>query len=274
MQVSPPAAPSLKQALPTEAPQLIFGDMPSSSSIDFINSATTVSLHLGPSSIFEVPIILIQILQASKSFQMSNLSSLKSRVISALRNPHESSKPRLKRRVLPFNEAFENLKMSKSGVVTCVALHSFGKCRKEITLFDSDFLGNLEQVNMADVQTPMKLMPLMLCSSHWEKTVYHNALFLDWLSTYGSKKDTQHYENIVIDYQSAIAIDDEEHSMPNIPMSAEGVADKQEGPASARKTSTDGELFSEVGTDGREQLSWNSNIMTFLALVEIMLTIL
>jgi uncharacterized protein YfaS (alpha-2-macroglobulin family) len=133
--------------------------------------------------------------------------------------------------------------MSKSGVVTCAALHSFSKCRKEITLFDSDFLANLDQLNMANVQTPMKLMPLMLCSSHWEKTVYHNALFLDWLSTYGSKQATQHYENIVVDYQSAIAIDDEENSVSNIPISAEDTVTKQERPALAPNTSTDGELF-------------------------------
>jgi hypothetical protein len=171
---------------------------------------------------------------------MPNLSSFTSGVIAALRNPNEGSKARPKRRVLPFNEAFENLKMAKVGVAHCAAIHSFGKCRKEIALPDANFLANLDQLNMADVQTPIKLMPLMLCSSHWEKTVYHNALFLDWLSTYGSKHDNQHYENIVVDYQSAVAIHDEECHAANNASPSEPISTNQGSPARVPEVSVVG----------------------------------
>ncbi|KAE9363006.1 hypothetical protein N431DRAFT_433228 [Stipitochalara longipes BDJ] len=169
---------------------------------------------------------------------MPTISSLKTSVFSALRKPHEASKPRLKRRVIPFREAFNNLKTSKNGVVTCVAFHSFGKCRKEIALLDLDFLANLDQLNMADVQTPIKLMPLMLCAHHWEKTVYHNALFLDWLSTYGSKQDNQHYESIVVDYQSAVAIDDEPASALSTPPPSKPLEEDPIGVASSQNSFT------------------------------------
>jgi hypothetical protein len=59
----------------------------------------------------------------------------------------------------------------------------------------------------------------MLFSSHWEKAIYHNALFLDWLSVYSSQHDNQYFENIVIDYQSAIAIEDEQRPPIKIPVS-------------------------------------------------------
>jgi len=162
---------------------------------------------------------------------MPNLSAPKNSAPSALRTSHDAPKPRLRQRVLPFSEAYENLKTSTNGLVTCVAFHSFGKCRKEIALLDSDILARLDQLNMADVQTPIKLMPLMLCSSHWEKTIYHNALFLDWLSIYGSKHDTKHYENIVVDYQSAVAIDIEEHLVSRAPTVSNSTGDPQGGPA-------------------------------------------
>jgi hypothetical protein len=173
---------------------------------------------------------------------MPSLSGLKNSVISALRSPHETNKPQLRRRVIPFNEALQNLRTSETGFVTCAAFHSFGKCRKEITLGDSNFLANLDQLNMADVQTPIKLMPLMLCSKHWEKTIYHNALFLDWLSVYGSQHDNQHFENIVIDYQSAIAIENEEHSLPQIHVSPVSTAEPERRPASTPCSPTRGKL--------------------------------
>ncbi|KAN0089832.1 hypothetical protein V8E51_018411 [Hyaloscypha variabilis] len=169
---------------------------------------------------------------------MPTLSSLKESVISALRKPHEASKPRFKRRVTPFKEALDNLKTSKNGVTTCVAFHSFGKCRKEIALFDSDVLANLGQLNMADVQTPIKLMPLMLCASHWEKTMYHNALFLDWLSTYGSKQENPHYESIVVDYQSAVALDDEQASVLSTTVPPKPSEESMERAASPQISST------------------------------------
>jgi hypothetical protein len=151
------------------------------------------------------------------------------------------------------------LKTSQTGFVTCAALNPLGKCRKEIPLFDSHFLANLDQLNMADVLAPIKLMPLMLCSNHWEKTVYHNALFLDWLSVYGSKQDNQHYENIVIDYQSAIAIDNEEQSLSGVTITSKSMAGDQGRPASAPNSPTKGKLFSissksEVG--GRRCLNF------------------
>jgi len=173
---------------------------------------------------------------------MPTFSAFKNSVKSALR--HDVHKPRSRRRVIPFNEAFENLKASQTGFVTCAAFNSRGKCAKEITLFDSEFLANLDQLDMADIQTPMKLMPLLLCSTHWEKTIYHNALFLDWLSGYGSKKDNEHFENIVIDYQSAIATENEEHSLSEVPIPSKSIAGNQERSASAPNSPTKGRLFS------------------------------
>jgi hypothetical protein len=173
---------------------------------------------------------------------MPNLSTLKSNVIAALRHPHDGSKLRRRRRVISFTEAFENLKNSvENGSVTCAAFHSFGRCRKDIDLDDSTFFANLDQLNMADVQSPIKLMPFMLCFAHWEKTVYHNALFLDWLSTYGSKQDNQlnqHFESIVIDYQSAIAMDNEENSLSDVPNSSKPMEANQGEPVAA----TDGPI--------------------------------
>jgi hypothetical protein len=87
-----------------------------------------------------------------------------------------------------------------------------GQCSKEIPLADYDFLGNLDQLDIAEVGTAVKLMPLMLCSTHWGKTVYYNALFLDWLSSYGSKQSVQDHEDIVTDYQSAKVINDGEQN--------------------------------------------------------------
>jgi len=173
---------------------------------------------------------------------MPSLSGLKNSVISALRNPHETNKPRLRRQVIPFNEALENLRTSETGFVTCAAFQYFGKCRKEIPLVDSNFLANLDQLNMADVQTPIKLMPLMLCSNHWEKTIYHNALFLDWLSVYGSQHNNQYFENIVIDYQSAIAIENEEHSLPHILGSTLSIAEPKRKSNSTPCSPTKGKL--------------------------------
>jgi hypothetical protein len=147
---------------------------------------------------------------------MPTLSAFKNSFLSALKNPHEVHRPRPRRRVISFNEALENLKTSQTGFITCAAFHSLGRCHKHITLADSNFTANLDQLDVTDVQTPIKLMPLMLCSSHWEKTVYHNALFLDWLSVYGKKQEHPDYESIVVDYQSAITIDNEEQSMSKI----------------------------------------------------------
>lgn len=173
---------------------------------------------------------------------MPSLLGLKNSVVSALRNSHETNKPRLKRRAIPFNDAFKDLRASKTGFATCAAFHSFGRCRKEIALGDSSFLANLDQLNMADVQTPIKLMPLILCSNHWEKTIYYNALFLDWLSVHGSQHNKQYFENIVIDYQSAIAIENEEHSIPQILVSPVSTADLEKRPASAPCSPTRGKL--------------------------------
>jgi hypothetical protein len=110
---------------------------------------------------------------------------------------------------------------------------------------------------MADIQTPMKLMPLLLCSTHWEKTVYHNALFLDWLSGYGLKKDNEHFENIVIDYQSAIATENEEHSLSEVHIPSKSIAGNQERSASAPNSPTKGSLFS-ISTKVRfEERPWS-----------------
>ncbi|KAH8598784.1 hypothetical protein B0O99DRAFT_614165 [Bisporella sp. PMI_857] len=147
---------------------------------------------------------------------MPAFSTLKNSFMSALSSSYDAQKPRARRRVVSFNEALNNLKATQTGIVTCSAFHSLGKCRKEIVLEDLDFIASLDEIDLADVQTPIKLMPLMLCSTHWEKTVYYNALFLNWLSIYGSKHDSQHYENMVIDYQSAVTIDNNEHSISEI----------------------------------------------------------
>jgi hypothetical protein len=185
---------------------------------------------------------------------MSTLSALKNSVISAFKGPHDGHKQRSRRRVISFNEALENLKTSRTGFVSCAAFNSFGKCRKEIASLDSDLLTNLDQLDMADVQTPIKLMPLMLCSTHWEKTVYHNALFLDWLSVYGSRQENQHYENIVIDYQSAIEIDNEEHSLSRVSVASKPIAGNQERPASAPNGPTESKLLSSISKSKNKTL--------------------
>jgi hypothetical protein len=174
---------------------------------------------------------------------MPTLSTFKNSVKTALKVPHNSYKPRSRRQVITFNEALENLKTSQTGFVICAAFHSFGRCRKEITLLDSDFLANLDQFDLTDIQAPIKLMPLMLCSTHWGKTVYHNALFLDWLSVYGSKQDHPHFESTVVDYQSAIVIDNKESSLPNIATSSRSTPDNQGRPVSAPNSSPKGKLF-------------------------------
>lgn len=175
---------------------------------------------------------------------MPTLSDLKNTVRSAIRSPHDGSKPRGKRRVISFKEALENLENSQNGPITCSAFHSFGKCRKEISSIDSNLPAILDGLNMADVQTPIKLMPLMLCSAHWEKTVYYNALFLDWLSVYGSKQDTRQFENIVVDYQSAIAIDHKERASEEMSIPSIAVSDDQRRPVSAPSSPTKGNLLS------------------------------
>lgn len=159
--------------------------------------------------------------------QMPSLSDLKSSVISALRNPHEATRQRSNRRVVPFDEALQNLKTPGTGFVTCAAFGTFGKCRKEIALTNPKFLSSLNELNMTDVQTPIKLMPFLLCSSHWEKTIYYNALFLDWLFVYGSRHDNQYFENIVIDYQSAVTIDNNETHMSHMPIPLETETDSE-----------------------------------------------
>jgi hypothetical protein len=174
---------------------------------------------------------------------MPTLSAFKDSFLSALKNPHEVHRPRPRRRVISFNEALENLKTSQTGFITCAAFNSFGRCHKQVALADSNFTANLDQLDVTDVQTPIKLMPLMLCSSHWEKTVYHNALFLDWLSVYGTKQDHPHYESIVVDYQSAITIDNEEQSMSKIGNSSGTIPGGQGRPVSAPNNFTKGMLF-------------------------------
>jgi len=189
---------------------------------------------------------------------MPNLVAFKDKVISAFKSPHENHKPPSRRRVISFNEALDNLKTSQTGFVTCAAFRSFGRCRREITLIDSDFLVNLDQLDVTNVQTPIKLMPLMLCPTHWEKTVYHNALFLDWLSVYGSKHDHPHYENIVVDYQSAVVIDNEEHSLPKDAISSISTSENQEKPTSAPNSPTKSKLFSNFRKVKLAERTWLS----------------
>jgi hypothetical protein len=177
---------------------------------------------------------------------MPTLSALKQSVLSTLSRPNEGNKSRLGRRVISFDEALGNLKSAKTGVTPCAAFHRFGRCRKEVFLGESNFIANLNQLDMTDVQTPMKLMPLMLCSGHWGKTIYNNALFLDWLSIYGSKKDNEHFGNIVVDYQSAIAIDDEVPSLSNAPLSSDWRVRTQGRPTSAPSSPVKGKFQVEL----------------------------
>ena len=159
--------------------------------------------------------------------------------MSAFKSSHEGYKTRSRRRVISFDEALESLKGSQTGFVVCAAIHSFGRCRKEITMLSPQFHANLDQLELSDVQTPIKLMPLMLCSTHWGKTVYYNALFLGWLSSYGSKQDHPHFENIVIDYQSAIAIDSAEQSLSEAVVPSSSIS-YEEMPIPAPSSSTRG----------------------------------
>jgi hypothetical protein len=174
---------------------------------------------------------------------MSTFSAFKNSVKTALKVPHNGYKPRSRRQVITFNEALENLKRSQTGFVICAAFHSFGRCRKEIALLDSNFLASLDQFDLTDIQAAVKLMPLMLCSTHWGKTVYYNALFLNWLSVYGSKQDHPHFESAVVDYQSALVIENKENSSLDIAMSSRSTSENQGRPVSAPNSSTKGKLF-------------------------------
>jgi hypothetical protein len=194
---------------------------------------------------------------------MPSLSDLKNSLISALKNSQETNKPRSRRRVIPFDEALQGWRTSKTGIVTCAAYNAFGKCRKEITLGDFSFLVKLDQLDMADVQTPIKLMPLMLCSNHWEKTIYYNALFLDWLSVYGPQHSNQYFENIVIDYQSAIAIENEEHSVPHILVPPVSITEPEKRPASAPCSPTKGKLGLSLFKRGRAKNVASTFIRTY-----------
>lgn len=156
-------------------------------------------------------------------------------------------------KVISFNEALESLKASQTGFVTCAAFHSFGRCRKEVTSIESNFLANLDQFGITDIQTPIKLMPLMLCSMHWGKTVYYNALFLDWLLVYGTEQDHPHSENIVVDYQSAIIFDNKENSLSKLAISSRSTQETQGKPVSVPNSLTKGKLlynFEKSQVDG------------------------
>ncbi|KAL2073076.1 hypothetical protein VTL71DRAFT_10400 [Oculimacula yallundae] len=189
---------------------------------------------------------------------MSSFSAFKTGFKAALKVPKDTRKPRSRRQVLTFNEALEDLKTSQTGFVICAAFRSFGRCRKEIPLLDSKFLANLDHMDFSDVQAPIKLMPLMLCSTHWGKTIYHNALFLDWLSVYGSKQDYPQFENIVVDYQSAIMIHTRESSSPDMAISPRSISEGQERPISTPNTINRDQNYLET-VDKVGQVQMNSD---------------
>ncbi|KAH7314198.1 hypothetical protein BKA65DRAFT_542243 [Rhexocercosporidium sp. MPI-PUGE-AT-0058] len=184
---------------------------------------------------------------------MSAFSNFKSSVKAALKVPHTGHTLRSRQQVITFNEALEALKSSQTGFVTCAAFNSFGRCRKEISLLESNFLASLDQMDLTGVQTPVKLMPLMLCSTHWGKTVYYNALFLDWLSVHGSKQDhpqfeNPQFENTVVDFQSAIAVDSNESCCLNIATSSGSTPESQGRPVSAPTSSNRDQNYLEILT--------------------------
>lgn len=163
--------------------------------------------------------------------------------IPALQNPNETNKPRLRRQILSFEEALENLKNAKDGSVKCAAFHSYGRCHKDIRFDHLYFLALLGQLSITDVGSVVNLMPLMLCPTHWEKSVYYISMFLDWISHPGLRLDTQDYENIVVDLESAKVIKEEECSALETSVPSNATAGDQGRHGSATSSPKEGDFY-------------------------------
>jgi hypothetical protein len=114
------------------------------------------------------------------------------------------------KKTLSFEEALDQLKGSTGSSTECVAFRTLGRCRKQIKLIDPHhvFIARLNDGNITEEKTVVCLIDLMLCPEHWAQTVFHYSLYLNWLNSHGLKPDTQYYENIVVDYEAARAIED------------------------------------------------------------------
>ncbi|RDW91028.1 hypothetical protein BP5796_02193 [Coleophoma crateriformis] len=128
-------------------------------------------------------------------------------IIPALTDPSEASKPRLCRNVQSFQDKIDELRNLKTDSIRCGAIPSHGQCRKETPIRDSEVLRNLDQLDISDSETRLKLIMLMLCDTHWAKAIYTLALFLDSESLCNLKLNTERVEDTITDYESSIAID-------------------------------------------------------------------
>jgi hypothetical protein len=137
-------------------------------------------------------------------------------IFSSTKNTQSADKPRWRKRTLSFEEALDRLKRSTGSSTECVAFRTLGRCHRQIKLIDSHhvFIARLNHRNITEEKTAVGLIALMLCPEHWAGTAFHYSLYLEWLNSHGPKPNKQYYENIVVDYESARAIDDRTTSIP------------------------------------------------------------
>ena len=146
---------------------------------------------------------------------MSVKSSFKT-IFSSTKNAQSADKPRWRKKTLSFEEALDQLKRSTGSSTECVAFRTLGRCRKQIKLIDLHhvFIARLNVRNITEEKTAVGLIALMLCPEHWAGTAFHYSLYLEWLNLHGPKPNKQYYESIVVDYESARAIEDRTASLP------------------------------------------------------------
>ncbi|RDW58124.1 hypothetical protein BP6252_13535 [Coleophoma cylindrospora] len=128
-------------------------------------------------------------------------------IIPALTNPSEAPKPRICRNVQSFQDKIDELRNLETHSIRCGAIPSHGQCLKEIPTRDSEVLRNLDELDMSDSETRLKLIMLMLCNTHWAQAIYTLALFLDSESARGLKLNPERVKDAITDYESSKAID-------------------------------------------------------------------
>jgi hypothetical protein len=146
---------------------------------------------------------------------MSAKSSLET-YFSSTKNAQSTDIPWWRKKTLSFEEALVQLKRSTGSSTECVAYRTLGRCRKQIKLIDSHhaFIARLNDGNITEEKTAVSLIDLMLCPEHWAQTVFHFSLYLNWLNSHGPKPNKKYYENIVVDYEAARAIEDRTTCLP------------------------------------------------------------
>jgi hypothetical protein len=145
---------------------------------------------------------------------MSVKSSFKT-IFSGTKSAQSADRPRWRKKTLSFEEALDQLKRLTGSSTECVAFRTLGRCRKQIKLIDSHhgFIARLNDRHITEEKTAVGLIALMLCPEHWAETAFNYSLYLDWLNARVLKPDNQYYEDIVVEYESVIAVEDMETSL-------------------------------------------------------------